>query len=388
MLKEATKPVWALNEFDKPLVTASYFGFTPINAPKISNHDIEIVRSCTEHPHFDAVEKASLVRHYLENEFSALPHPLALAYKKPGSKKRAPGYSLHFIGAPTGIAEAALIRATLSILAEEGYKDLRVDINCIGDKESIGTYERELSNYIKKFGAELPDHIKQSLKQDVWNFFKHEEEEIVRLRASAPSTISFLSSQSRLHFKEVLEYLESLGVEFRINPEVVGEKNHSSHSVFAIKGLGGNTPTEEQEESTLAVGYRYSRLSKRFGLRKEIPMAGVTIFSQSPEQERKVYKQLPKPKFYMIQLGREAKMKTLSLIELLRSHKIPVHHFLGKDKLTAQLTSAENLRVTYLIIIGHKEALDGTATIRNMSTRAQDTIAVEMLPEYLKNIAL
>lgn len=388
MLKEAPKPVWTLNEFDKPLVTASYFGFTPINAPKISDHDIEIVRSCTEHPHFDAVEKASLVRHYLENEFSALPHPLALAYKKTAGKRRTPGYALHFIGAPTGIAEAALIRTALSILAEEGYKNLRVDINCIGDKESIGTYERELINYVKKFGAELPEEIKQSLKQDIWNFFKHEEEEMIRLRASAPSSISFLSSHSRLHFKEVLEYLESLGVEFRINPEIVGEKNHSSHSVFAIKGLDKAAEAEERGESTLAVGYRYSRLCRRFGLRKEIPMAGVTIFTPTAEQERKVYKQLPKPKFYMIQLGREAKMKTLSLIELLRSHKIPVHHFLGKDKLTAQLTNAENLRVTYLIIIGHKEALDGTATIRNMATRAQDTIAVEMLPEYLKNIAL
>ena len=117
-------------------------------------------------------------------------------------------------------------------------------------------------------------------------------------------------------------------------------------------------------------------------------MAGVTIFSPSAETERKVYKQLPKAKFYLVQLGREAKMKTLNLIEVLRAHKIPVHHFIGRDKLTVQLTSAEELRVSYLIIIGHKEALDGTATIRNVATRAQDTIPLEMLPQYLKNISL
>ena len=390
MLKEATRPAWTLTEFEKPLVTATYFGFTPVSAPKITDADLEIVRSCTEHPYFDAAEKAALVRHYLENSFSSLPAPLAIAYKKAPHKKRVsePGYSLHFIGASTGIAEAALIRAALSILSEEGYRDLRIDINCIGDKESIGTYERELINYVKKYGSNLPDNLKQSLKQDIWNLFRHEEEQMIELRANAPTSISYLSSQSRLHFKEVLEYIESLAVDFRIAPEVVGEKHHSSQSVFVIKGIGRNS-SPESGESTLAVGYRYSRIGRRFGLRKEIPMAGVTIFSKSTaEAPQRTYKQLPKPKFYLVQLGREAKMKTLSLIENLRSHKIPVHHFLGKDKLTAQLTGAEELKVSYLIIIGHKEALDGTATIRNVSTRAQDTIPLSSLPEYLKNIAL
>ena len=118
-------------------------------------------------------------------------------------------------------------------------------------------------------------------------------------------------------------------------------------------------------------------------------MAGVNIFAKEEFQSaKKIYKQLPRPKFYLVQLGRDAKIKSLSLLELLRSHRIPVHHFIGKDKLTAQLSNAENLRVAYLIIIGQKEALDGTATIRNMITRAQDTIPVANLPDYLKHISL
>ena len=118
-------------------------------------------------------------------------------------------------------------------------------------------------------------------------------------------------------------------------------------------------------------------------------MAGVSIFLTNEEgEEKKLYKELPKPKFYLVQLGREAKIKTLGLIENLRSNRIPVHHFIGKDKLTAQLQSAEQLKVSYLIIIGQKEALDGTATIRNMSTRAQDTIPLAQLPDYLKKIKL
>ncbi|MBX4206410.1 hypothetical protein KW784_01335 [Candidatus Parcubacteria bacterium] len=76
------------------------------------------------------------------------------------------------------------------------------------------------------------------------------------------------------------------------------------------------------------------------------------------------------------------------MIETLRRERIPVHHFLGKDKLSIQLQGAEELRCNYLIIIGHKEALDGTATVRNIHTRAQDTIAMELLPNFLKHISL
>jgi len=372
-----------LNKFDRPIVVATYFGFVPIKAPRISKQDIELVKHCGNYPHYDASEKTSVIRTYLEQDLASLSHPLALIYKKTSSGKGLGGYALHFIGSFSGIAEATLIRTTLSILREEGHDNLRVDLNCIGDRESINIYERELINYARKFGADLPEELKRRMKEDIFNIFRIEVPEIEHFRKAAPSSISFLSLQSRIHFREVLEYIEALGIEFRLSPELVGERNHTSHTIFAIKNV------RNENQNTLAVGYRYSYLARLFGLRKEIPMAGVNIFSASlSNTSKRVYKELPKPKFYLIQLGQEAKIKTLSLIETLRLHRIPLHHFLGKDKIAVQLSNAENLRVPYIIIIGQKEALDNTATVRNTVTRAQDTVKMEYLPHYLKHITL
>ncbi len=383
MLK-AARPSWQVKEFDKPLVTASYFGFMPIACPKINEVDLAAAKHCVPYLHYDAAEKASLIRTYQEEDFASLPHPLALAYKR----RKPAGYSLHYIGTSSGIAEAALIRAALSILAEEGHENMRVELNCIGDKDSLSAYERELVNYVRKTNPTLSTPLRDSLKEDIFNLFRREEEEVIHLREGAPSALSFLTTPSRNHFKEVLEFIEGLGIEFGLSPQLIGEKNHASHTIFGIRAAGGEREVSSQPDSFLAVGYRYSRLGKRLGLRKEVPMASISIFSQEKDMAKKVYKELPKPKFYLIQLGREAKIKTLGLIEMLRHERIPVHHFLGKDKLSFQLGSAESLRVPYLIIIGHKEALDGTATIRNMSTRAQDTIPLGVLPNYLKRIKL
>jgi len=369
------------------LITASYFGFTPIAAPKETPQDFEAAAHCERIPRFDAVEKAALVRTYIEQDFASLPHPLALIYKKRGKPV---AYALHYIGAASALAEAALIRASLSILSELGSKNLRVDLNCIGDKESIVTYERELINYVKKFGGNISSGFREILKADVFNLFRSEEEEAIQFRSGAPSSLSFLSVQTRNHFKEVLEFIDGLGIEFGIAPELVGEKNHSSHTVFGIRATG--LEGELSGGGYLALGYRYSRLGRRVGLKKEIPMAGITIhpFFKNTKNEKvlKIYKELPKPKFYLVQLGHAAKIKTLCLLELLRIQRIPVRHFLGKDKLEPQLGDLDTLGASHLLIIGHKEALDGTVTVRNISSRAQDTLPMNLLPQYLKTLKL
>jgi len=372
-----------LNEFDKSLITASYFGFVPIVAPRITTQDIEASSHCESHPHFDATDKASFIRTYIEENFSTLPHPLAFSYKRSIPKKHLDHYSLHIIGSPSGIAEATLIRTALSMLNEEGYGDLKVNINCIGDKESINSHEKELNNYIRKLDIEISQATKDSLKEDIFNLFKTNTDEILNLRANAPSAMTSLSYQSRAHFKEVLEYIETLGIDFQLSPELLGEKHHSSHTLFAIK----ENSEDISKSNILASGYRYSRLAKRLGLRREIPMASATLFLPQNEQ-KKIYKTIPKPKFYIIQLGREARIKTISIIELLRQNRIPAYHYLGKDKLGFQLSNAESLNASHLIIIGQKEALENTATVRNISTRAQDTIGMANLPNFLKNLTI
>jgi histidyl-tRNA synthetase len=375
------RPACRLSEFDKYLIVASHFGFLPIDAPKVNDKDIENTSDCGSDPHYHAAEKAAFLRTYLEKDLSSLPHPLGVVYK------RSKTHTLELVGFPIGLAEAILIRTSLSMLMEAGHKHLVVDINCIGDKESIGVYERELHNYLRRAGTDLPAEFKKELKRDVFGLIKHPAPELVNLRQSAPTSISYLSTSARNYFKEVLEYIEALEIDFRLTPELVGDKNYCSHTIFNIKGI------DEEKENLLAVGYCYNRLGKRFGFKKEVPLAGVNVFTEHKSVKTlstpsRVYKGLPRPKFYLIQLGREARMKSLSTIEMLRRERIPVHHSVGKDKLTIQLSNAESTKAPYLLIIGHKEALENTVTIRNTSNRAQETVSITELVPFLKNLPL
>jgi len=370
MPKTDSRPNYILREFDRPLHLAGHFGFLPIEAPRISEKDLEIIKGSQR-----AGELSAILRTYLEKDFINLPHPLAFSYK------RNRNYSLHLLGLQSALAESMLIRAALSILTDFGHRHLVVEVNSMGDKDSISNYERELHNYTKKMINEIEIEAEQRklLKEDIFELLKLKLSD--EIKNSIPPSIASLTPSSREHFKEMLEYLESLGVEFRLTNNLVDNKHYASHTIFAIKDL--------DDESVLANGCRYSRLTKKVGFKKEMPAVSIHILaSKKLAPPERIYTDLPKPKFYLIQLGREAKMKSLPLIELLRTNHIPIYHFLGKDKIIPQLQNAENLRVPYLLIMGQKEALENSITIRNCNTRAQETISIDELPKYLKNISL
>lgn len=368
MPKTDSRPSYLLREFDRPLYLTTHFGFLPIEAPHVSEEDLKVIKDSPR-----AGELSALLRTYLEKDFINLSHPLALSYK------RNRGYSLHLLGFQSALAESILIRTALSILEDFGHKHLIVEVNSMGDKDSIGAYERELHHYLKKIIDNVSAEHRKIIKEDIFELLKLDLPDVIK--ESIPPSIASLTTPSREHFKEALEYLESLGVEFRLDCNLIDNKHYASHTIFVIRDL--------DDESVLASGARYSRLSKKLGFKKELPAVSMHISpSKKLAQKERIYKDLSKPKFYLVQLGREAKMKSLPLVELLRTNHIPIYHFLGKDKIIPQLQNAENLKVPYLLIVGQKEALENSVTIRNCNTRAQETVRMADLPAFLKNINL
>ena len=48
------------------------------------------------------------------------------------------------------------------------------------------------------------------------------------------------------------------------------------------------------------------------------------------------------------------------------------------------MTAARTLAVPYILIMGHKEAMEGTILVREVATNSQEAIPLPELPNYLK----
>jgi len=213
---------------------ALFYGFTSLSLPHIHPNDSsdakrisdgEIVVDHDDHALGASVrleEKIALIRLYEREKMGSLPQPLMLYYKTPfvGDRRKPNNHEVHhgleIIGADKPIAEAILIQAALGILADAGEKDLHIEVNSIGDKESLARFTREITAYYRKFMNELPATCRQTFKTDVFSLLGCDHEICKKLAVDCPKSINFLSEKSRQHFKEVLEYLETLGVPYSI----------------------------------------------------------------------------------------------------------------------------------------------------------------------------
>ncbi|MBI5222439.1 MAG: hypothetical protein HY980_03000 [Candidatus Magasanikbacteria bacterium] len=68
----------------------------------------------------------------------------------------------------------------------------------------------------------------------------------------------------------------------------------------------------------------------------------------------------------------------------MRRNGITMHHCLGKSALKAQLELANKFGVAHTLILGQKEAQDGTIIIRDMESGIQEIIDQKKLKSELE----
>jgi len=294
-------------------------------------------------------------------------------------------FGLEIIGTDKSIADAMIIRILTITLEEAGAKNLILDINSIGDKECRPQYIRELISYYKKHINAVCNNCRQRMKENPMRLLDCKDPKCAPVKENAPESVSYLCAPCKTHFKEVLEYLEEMNIPYRINKNLVRGLGYYSRTVFEVAESANSS---DEAPLSVAGGGRYDYLAKTLGSKRDVPAIGAAIGVDRVVMSSSFTKLTPriikKPKIYFIQLGAEAKLKSLNVIEILRKDKVPIHQSLSKDSLGSQLAIAERLNIPYTLIFGQKEALEDSVIVRNMSNRSQETVKLEKLLEYLK----
>jgi len=401
--------------FEKAQEIAVYYGFRPIETPVLEREEV-FISALGEGT--DVIDKemytfrskggerlavrpeytAAIMRAYLEHGMQNLPQPVMLYSYGPvfrhenpqkGRLRQFRQFDLEIVGSTKSIADALIIRTLTTILEEFGFKDLIVDINSMGDKETRPAFIKELTNYYKKHLEHLCKDCHERIKTNPLRLLDCKVESCQPYKENAPSSLSFLSSDARLHFKEVIQYLEEMGIQYRVNNSLVRGLDYYSRTVFEVIKTDVDENGKEKE-ITITGGGRYDYLARMMGSKKDVPSVGTGLgierIMMFPECKKLMPRIMKPPKVYFIQLGFEAKLKSLCVMEVLRKARIPVHQSVTKDSLGAQLAIAEKMEIPYCIIFGQKEAMDNTVIVRDMKTHSQDTVKIDALSDYIKHL--
>ncbi len=300
-----------------------------------------------------------------------------IAPGRPAQKKTT--IQFHALGSDRAIADAVVIRALLALVRDLFHEEPIIRINSMGDKETRARYARELSTFFKKRSETLPEECVTRSKQDVFL-----AAELVIARECAedlPAPTEHLSDASRKRFEDLLEYLEMTETPYELARTLISKGSVWNDTCFEIS-VGGRR---------VAWGSRYNDLVRHFFPHAPFSATGAVL--QIASEGNVVQPARPgkatsaRLRFSFVHIGDEAKRLSIRLAEDFRKARVSLTQDIGVESLTEQLHLAERRGSPYLLIMGRKEALEGSVILRNRQTQEETILSLTGLAERLKSFA-
>jgi histidyl-tRNA synthetase len=176
----------------------------------------------------------------------------------------------------------------------------------------------------------------------------------------APVMRDYLCGDCAAHYARVLELLDRFNVAYEEQPRLVRGLDYYTRTAFEVvaQGLGA--------QDAVAGGGRYNGLAKELG-GPDLPAIGFAI------GEDRLLEVLPadfgrdnRPRVFVAALGEEARDRAFTLVQDLRRKNLAAEMDFEGRSLKAQMTLADRLGATYVVILGERELASGMAQVRPM----------------------
>jgi len=332
-----------------------------------------------------------IVRAYIEHGMRNLPQPVKLysigplfRHDKPQAGRYRQFHQINFeiIGDASSVSDVQIVQVFVSILRKLGLKKFNLYINSIGCLLCNPKYKKTLISYYRqKLGRVCPD-CRRRFKDNPLRLLDCKEEKCKKVAKEAPQVLDFLCSECHNHFKEILELLDELEIPYVLDPYLVRGLDYYTKTVFEIW-----EDKDEFSQGALVGGGHYDNLVEMFK-GKSTPGVGAAagierIVNSLKKQDVKI-SEGEKPKIFIVQLGDLGKRKSLKLFEEFQRNCIKVGEAFSKPSIKSQLKIADREGAEIALILGQKEALEGSIIIRDMISGAQETVPLEKVINEVK----
>ncbi len=333
---------------------------------------------------------AGVARAYLEHGMSSRPQPVRMWYAGPvfrhdrpqaGRYRQLTQFGVEVIGEGHPIIDVQVIH-----LAYETYKSLqldafRIDINSIGcmNRGCRPSFINSLKKHAQENSRKLCADCRRRSKNNPLRILDCKEEKCQMVANTAPKITDHLCEACKQHYKDVVRYLQDLGIPFRENPRLVRGLDYYTRTTFEV--VSTLPSTDPLSGLAIGGGGRYDGLIQVLG-GPSTPAIGF-----SGGMERTIMQMRSEgveinlddtPDVFLAHLGDLGRRRAVKLLDDLRRSGFRVAEAFHKDGIKAQLRSADRLRVQWTLVLGQKEALDNTVILRNMESGMQETLDLNL----------
>ena len=188
-----------------------------------------------------------------------------------------------------------------------------------------------------------------------------------------------------IHWNELLEYLDQLGIDYKIDATLVRGFDYYTKTVFEI------VPRNQGGQSTILAGGRYDGLIEQIG-GKSTPGIGFAIgldrviMKLKSESEDKISINENYVRCFVAHNGDDAKKFAIKVVTKLRDNGI--RSVLGSPSrsLKSQMRYASSINALYSIIIGEDELRAGNLIFRDMLDSKQEKLDLNQIIKKIKDV--
>ena len=334
---------------------------------------------------------AGIVRSFIENKLYAENLPLKawylgpmFRYERPQAGRHREFYQFGFeaFGSNDSMMDAEVIGIVVNLLKILGLKGVSVNINTLGDKESRENYRQALLDYFKPYLNDLCEDCQRRYEKNPLRILDCKVDSSNEIMKNAPKMTDYLNEKSRQHFEKVKEYLDAMGINYKVNPSIVRGLDYYTHTVFEvqadIEGFGA--------QNTLAAGGRYDHLVEFIG-GPSVPGVGFAVGLErlflALEAENIDIREIISPDVYIFSASDEQKPYVLKLSNHLRLAGFNVEIDYNGKSFKSNFKQADKLNTKFIIIIGEEEVENKILTIKNNETKEEYKVKLDEIIEFL-----
>lgn len=387
-------PLRAQTFFSRAISVAEHYGFCNVDDLAIEERDSRVADALDT----PATEQGTYDHHVVAHALARLAESVELKKRnavmfytpsvlrdpsRPSSTISA--LTINAVGSSDPLSEIVTLRCAASILTELGARKPVVRVNSLGDGDSAARFIREIGNQLRIRIRELPEGYAELMRHDIKSAIASLYEARHPITEELPRPIEFLTAPSRRHFKEILELLEQAELAFELDDRLYGNQSMYAHTIVEFTDAAVENTTGPRV--VLARGGRYDALTRAYA-RSTIPATGIVIASETRDAPTAMGRTRTKrASACLVHIGREARIKSIGIIETFRQAKIPLEQCLHFERFSEQIAYAEALGAKHILIIGQREAQEGVAIVRDTTNRSQHTVSLTALPQFVRNAA-
>lgn len=335
---------------------------------------------------------ASISRAYVEHKMFGNPdQPVKVSYLGPmfryersqkGRYRQFVQFGVEAIGSKDPAIDAEVIELAMRVYQESGLKHLKLVINSLGDQEVRQAHRQALIDHFAPHIGEFCSDCQKRLEQNPLRILDCKVDAGNPLTASAPKLTDYLNEESATYFEQVKMYLDALGIDYVVDPNLVRGLDYYNHTTFEImstaEGFGAIT--------TLCGGGRYNGLVEEIG-GPESPGIGFAMSIErlllALEAENVTLDIDDALDLYIVTMDDAAKLKAVEFASSFRARGISADIDYAGRKMKAQMKAANRLEAKYVMVLGSSELEEQAVNIKNMETGDQEKVPFHDVVNYL-----